>query len=397
MPVFEFQALDARGQAETGVLQADTARSARARLRERGLVPLVVSALAAGSEGRRWGSGGGATTLATRQLATLVQAGLPLDEALAALAEGAGRRLRPLALALRARVMEGAPLSVAMAEFPDHFDALYQATVSAGERSGRLDAALLRLADHLEQRDATRHQLVVALAYPALLVVVAVVVVAGLMAYVVPELVAVFVRQGQALPWPTRALVALGGGLGTHGGWALAAMAALLALLAATWRRPAFHRWRDARWLSLPGLGHWLRAREAARYARTLAMMLASAVPLLDALALAARTVNNSVWRNALDDAAARVREGVPLARALAAVPGFPPVALRLVASGERAGRLDALLDEAAAQLERELALAASLALAALGPAVILLVGGLVLFIVLAILLPVFDMNQLLT
>lgn len=396
MPVFEFRALDSRGQAETGVLQADTARGARAHLRERGLTPLVVTSLEAGGQDRRRLRGAGTTTLATRQLATLLQAGLPLDEALAALAEGAGARLRPLALALRARVMEGASLSVAMAQFPGHFDALYQATVAAGERSGRLDAALLRLAGHLEQRDAMRHQLLAALAYPLLLVVVAMAVVAGLMAYVVPELVAVFVRSGQALPWPTRALVAMSDGLRSHGGWTLPAGVALLAGLAFAWPRPAFRRWREARWLALPGLGRWLRAREAARYARTLATMLASAVPLLDALALAARTVRNGVWRQALDAAAARVREGVPLANALAAVPGFPPVALRLVASGERAGRLDALLDEAAAQLERELAFGATLAMAMLGPAVILLVGGLVLFIVLAILLPVFDMNQLL-
>jgi general secretion pathway protein F len=394
--VFEFQAIDVRGQTETGVLQADTARGARARLRERGLAPLVVSAVAAGSGRRRWGARSAATTLATRQLATLLQAGLPLDEALAALAEGAGGRLRPLALALRDRVMAGAPLSLAMAEFPQEFDALYQATVSAGERSGRLDAALLRLADHLEQRDATRHQLLVALAYPVLLVLVAIVVVTGLMAFVVPELVAVFLRSGQPLPWPTRALLVIGEGVRSFGGWGLLAFAAVVALLAATWRQPAFRAWRDARWLALPGLGRWLRTRDASRYSRTLAMMLASAVPLLDALSLSANTVRNTVWRSALDAAAARVREGVPLARALADVPGFPPVALRLVASGERAGRLDALLDEAAAQLERELALRTSLMLAALGPAVILLVGGLVLFIVLAILLPVFDMNQLL-
>lgn len=396
MPVFEFQALDARGQAESGVLQADTARGARARLRERGLAPLVVTAVPAGRAGRGRGPRGAATTLATRQLATLLQAGLPLDEALAALAEGAGRRLRPLALSLRARVMEGAALSVAMAEFPGDFDPLYIATVSAGERSGRLGTALLRLADHLEQRDATRHRLLAALAYPLLLVLVALAVVAGLMVHVVPELVAVFIRSGQSLPWPTRALVAMSDGLREHATWAVPAALALLALPAMAWRHPGFQRWRDARWLALPGLGRWLRAREAARYARTLAMMLASAVPLLDALALSSRTVRNRVWRDCLDEAAARVREGSALARALAAVPGFPPVALRLVASGERAGRLDALLDEAAAQLERELALGTSLAMAVLGPAVILMVGGLVLFIVLAILLPVFDMNQLL-
>jgi general secretion pathway protein F len=236
----------------------------------------------------------------------------------------------------------------------------------------------------------------VALAYPVLLVLVAIVVVTGLMAFVVPELVAVFLRSGQPLPWPTRALLVIGEGVRSFGGWGLLAFAAVVALLAATWRQPAFRAWRDARWLALPGLGRWLRTRDASRYSRTLAMMLASAVPLLDALSLSANTVRNTVWRSALDAAAARVREGVPLARALADVPGFPPVALRLVASGERAGRLDALLDEAAAQLERELALRTSLMLAALGPAVILLVGGLVLFIVLAILLPVFDMNQLL-
>ncbi len=399
MPVFEYSALDDGGRTASGVLQADTARDARAQLREQGWMPLAVAPLHTPAAGKRRRAGlmlgDGATTLATRQLATLLQAGLPLEEALAALAEGAEGGLRRLALSLRARVMEGAPLSTAMAEFPGQFSPIYLATVLAGEHAGRLDHVLLRLAAHLEQRDATRHQLIAALAYPLLLVVVALVVVAGLMAYVVPELVAVFVRSGQPLPLPTRLLVAVSQSLQSNLGWMLPLALAAAVGAALCWSRPDFRRWRDAGLARIPGLGRWLRAREAARYARTLALLTAGAVPLLEALSLAAGTVQNSAWREALQAAAARVREGETLASALAQVPGFPAVALRLVASGERAGRLETLLDEAAAQLEREIALGSSLAMAALGPAVILLVGGWVLFIVLAILLPVFEMNQL--
>lgn len=395
MPAFQFQALTSAGRAEKGVLQADTARAARATLRERGLTPLDVHEVVADATDDRARLGATGRVLLTRQLATLVRAGLPLDEALSALAEGAEGRTRALALALRARVTEGASLAQALGDYPGTFDALYRASVAAGEQSGQLERVLLGLADHLESRDGMRRKLIGALAYPALLLIVALLVVTGLMLYVVPEVTGVFTRTGQTLPAPTRALIFISTALRATWWWLLPLLLGAGMGLATAWRRAGFRRWRDTAWLRLPGLGRLFIAVDTARFARTLALLGASAVPLLDALALAAATVRNTVLREALSGVAARVREGVPLSKALARSGRFPPVAVRLIGSGERAGKLDSMLDEAAAQLERELDTTLSVAMAALGPMVILLVGALVLFIVLAILLPIFEMNQL--
>lgn len=398
MPAYQFEALDAHGRSHAGTVQADSPRGVRAQLRERGLTSLgVVEVGSASSRGGGPHLGIAAQALMTRQLATLVHAGLPLEEALAALAEGSEPKTGALVSALRARVMEGATLAAALGEFPRMFDQLYCASVAAGEHSGRLDEVLLRLTDYLEGRDAMRRRLIGALAYPALLCLVALLVVGGLMLYVVPEVTAVFTRTGQALPWPTRVLLAISGGLRANIGWLLALFAALSLGLASAWRRPGFRRWRHAAVLKLPLLGRLVTAVDIARFARTLAMLGLSAVPLLEALQLAAEAVQNRLIREALDAAAVQVRAGATLSRALARDARFPPIAARLIANGERAGRLDSMLDEAADQLERELDTVASVAMAGLGPAVILLVGGLVLFIVLAILLPIFAMNQLIT
>lgn len=394
MPAFHYQALTRTGGTEKGVLQADTARAARTVLRERGLTPLAVDEVQGAAAGRSTLSGS-ARLLLTRQLATLVKAGLPLDEALAASAEGAEGPVRTLALSLRARVMEGATLAGALNDFPGSFDGLYRASVAAGEHSGRLDTVLAQLADHLERGDALRRQLIGALTYPALLLGVALLVVTGLLLYVVPQVTEVFLRTGQDLPLPTRALLGISHALAHYGPWLLPPLALLAALAYGLWQRPTLRRRRHALWLRLPGLGRLIATLDTARFARTLALLGGSAVPLLEALQLASQTVRNQVLAEALNGAAARVREGVPLSRALAQTGRFPPVALRLVASGERAGRLPAMLDEAADQLERELQTVLQVATAALGPAVILLVGALVLFIVLAILLPIFQMNQL--
>jgi general secretion pathway protein F len=394
MPAFHYQALSAGNRTEKGVLQADTPRAARAALRDRGLTPLKVALVEADSgHGTRLSAT--ARVLLTRQLATLFSAGLPLDEVLAATAEGADGAMRTITLALRARVMEGSSLALALAEFPATFPPLYRASVAAGEQAGRLGPVLAQLAAHLESRDAMRRRVIAALAYPVLLLFFALLVVSGLMLYVVPEVTGVFVRNGQSLPWATRTLLAISAGLQSSVWWLLPAVLAVFAGLIASWRRPAFIRWRHRRWLRIPLLSRLLIALDSARYARTLAMLGASAVPLLDAMSLANATVANLELRDALAQVAARVREGVPLAQALTGTGWFPPLAVRLIASGERAGRLDAMLDEAAAQLERELDMVLSVLMAALGPVVIILVGGLVLFIVLAILLPIFQLNQL--
>jgi general secretion pathway protein F len=396
MPAFEYQALDPAGRPQRGVLQADTARAARASLRERGLNPLQVDAVAdASTRSTRAGLRGTQLVLLTRQLATLVASGLPIDEALQALAEGSDGRLRTQVVALRARVMEGAGLAAAMGEFPETFPSLFRASVAAGESAGKLDRVLLRLADYAETRDALQRKVLLALTYPLLLTTVALAVVVGLMVWVVPQVIGVFVQYQQALPLPTRILIVLSDGVERYG-WVLG-IALLLIVVAAVFglrNESVRARWDQIK-LRLPIFGRLVRATETGRFARTLALLVSSAVPLLEALGIAAQVVENRPLRQALGRVAVRVREGQSFARALADTREFPPVAVRLIASGEKSGRLDEMLFEAASHQERELDTALGVAMAALGPGVILAVGGLVLFIVLAILLPIFELNTL--
>lgn len=401
MPAFAYHALDADGRTRKGVLQADTARAARASLRERGLNALKISPLS--ESGAQAGAGVDAgqglssaqLALLTRQLSALIGSGLPIDEALGALADGSDGRLRSRLVSLRARVMEGATLAAAMAESPGTFPVLYRATIAAGEASGRLDTVLARLADYTESREALRSKVVLALAYPILLTCVALAVVAGLMIWVVPQVIGVFAQAQQALPWPTRVLVGMSELIQQFGLWLLLPPALLVGAGIAVLRVPALKAGWHRLLLRLPVIGRLVRAADTARFARTLALLVSSAVPLLEALNIASQVVVNSHLRQALGKVAVRVREGQGLARALEESGQFPPVALRLIASGEKSGRLDTMLFDAANHQERELDTALGVATTVLGPGVILLVGALVLFIVLAILLPIFSLNTL--
>ncbi len=395
MPAFSYRALDADGRSRKGVLQADTARAARASLRDRGLNALDVSLV---SESAAQAGGRLSVTqlaLMTRQMSALLGSGLPIDEALGALADGSEGVLRTRLVALRARVMEGSTLAAAMAEAPGTFPALYRATIAAGEASGRLDTVLARLADYTESRQALRSKVILALAYPLLLSCVAILVVVGLMIWVVPQVINVFERSHQALPWATRVLVGISDVIANYGAWLLLPLVLLVAVLGVAVRMPGLRRaWQ--RWvLRVPVLGRLIRAADTARFSRTLALLVASAVPLLEALNIAAQVVSNATLREAFARVAVRVREGSGLAKALEESGQFPPVPLRLVASGEKSGRLDTLLFDAANQQERELDTALDITTTVLGPGVILLVGGLVLFIVLAILLPIFSLDTL--
>lgn len=401
MPAFAYQALDAGGKTQRGVLQGDTARAVRGALRERGLNPLRVDEVRAGAAKgahpfARRGLGGAQLALLTRQLATLIGAGLPIDEALGALSEQAeNERQRALTVALRARVMEGASLAQAMAEFPDSFPDIFRATVAAGEQSGRLETVLDKLADYAEARDALTQKILAALAYPLLLSLVAVAVVMGLLAWVVPQIVGVFQNLHQTLPLATRALIALSAFL-RGWGWLIGLVLIALAIAARMALRREALRWRwHALLLRLPLVGRLVRAANTARATRTLALLADSAVPLLDALGIAAQVVSNLPMRDALKRAALKVREGSAFSRALGESGQFPPVALRLIASGERSGQLPRMLGEAAAAQQRELDRWLTALTAVLGPAVILAVGAMVLFIVLAILLPIFNLNAM--
>lgn len=399
MPAFAYQALDASGKTQRGVLQGDTARAVRQTLRERGLNPLEVTPVDEKQNASPLGRRGLSTpqvALFTRQLATLLSAGLPIDEALAALGEqGEDERSRSLTVALRSRVMEGAGLAAALSDYPESFPEIYRASVAAGEQSGRLGTVLERLADYAESRDALRQKMITALAYPVLLALVAVAVVTGLLLYVVPQIVGVFASMKQTLPLPTTVLIALSDFV-KHWGLLLG-LVAIVAVVGARFAlrrdalRMAWHRWL----LRLPLIGKLTRASNTARAARTLALLSASAVPLLDALAISAQVVPNLPMREALRRAAHKVREGGAFSRALADSGYFPPVAVRLIASGERSGQLERMLDEAATHQAKELDRWLAVLTAVLGPAVILLVGAMVLFIVLAILLPIFNLNQM--
>ncbi|MEO8011594.1 MAG: type II secretion system inner membrane protein GspF [Dokdonella sp.] len=400
MPAFAYQALDVSGKTLRGVLQGDTARAVRSTLRDRGLNPLVVEAVVESRDHafswRRRSLSGAQLAMLTRQLSTLVGAGLPIDEALAALSEQDDNdRQRALTVALRARVMEGASLAQAMAAFPDSFPEIFRATVAAGEQSGHLQGVLEKLADYAEARDALKQKLFAALTYPLLLTVVAIAVVAGLLAWVVPQIVGVFQNMQQTLPLATRALMALSA-LMRDWGWLLIVLVAVgvIGARVALRRQPLRYRWHQLL-LRLPLFGRLTRAANTARAARTLALLAGAAVPLLDALAIAAQVVPNLPMRESLRNAALKVREGSSFARALGDSGQFPPVALRLIASGERSGELPRMLGEAAAHQQRDLDRWLGILAATLGPVVILLVGAMVLFIVLAILLPIFNLNQM--
>lgn len=398
MAAFSYEALDSEGRTQRGVLQGDSARAVRSALRERGLNPVSVdesNQKRRGSFGRR-GLSAPQRALLTRQLATLIGAGLPIDEALGALAEqNDNERQRALTVSLRSRVMEGASLAQALSEFPDSFPEIYRASIGAGEQSGRLSQVLEKLADHAEASDALAQKLLGALAYPLLLSIVAIAVVTGLLTFVVPQIVGVFQNMGHALPMATRVLLGVSAFLRSWGwlllGVLVVAIIALRIALQQESQRLRWHAWQ----LRIPLFGRLIRAANTARAMRTLALLSASAVPLLDALSIAAQVVPNLPMRSALRQAAFKVREGTGFAKALGDSGQFPPVALRLIASGERSGELPRMLDQAAQQQQRDLDRWLNVMSSILGPGVILLVGGLVLFIVLAILLPIFSINQM--
>jgi len=394
---FEYQALSGN-RATRGVLQADTARAARAQLRERGLIPLEVQAVRGESAASGLTIGGGRErALLLRQLATLLRAGLTLEEVLSVLVEQTDSRSQRRQLgAMRARVMEGQSLSAAMAEHPGLFPRLYTAATAAGERAGQMDRVLAGLADYAEQREEMARGIGLALIYPLLLALIAIAVVWGLIGFVVPRVTGIFEQSAQQLPLLTRSLIALSDQLSRNGLWLLLGLVALGLGLALAWRQPGPRRWLDRLLLRLPIIGRLARARQTATFTRTLAILTHSAVPLVEALRVASGVVTNQVVRQDIERAAAAVREGVSLTRALDASSWLPPMARRLISGGERSGELSPMLEHAADIQERELQSASTVLLAVLQPILILAVGGMVLYIVLAIMLPILSMSQLL-
>ncbi len=403
MAAFEYTALDSGGREKKGVLEADTARLVRQKLREQGLIPLAVEA-AVEREKRRASRNFGmrrrisSTDLAliTRQLATLVASGLTVEQALTAAAEQNEKpRLQSMLMAVRGKVMEGHTLADALGEFPHVFPEIFRATVTAGEQTGHLDSVLARLADFAENRQDLGQKLTLALIYPILLTIVATVIVVGLMTYVVPQVTQVFTNIHHQLPLVTRMLIGMSHGLRQWWWLILLILAALIVTAVQALKRPAakhrFHAWQ----LRAPLIGRLVRGLNTARFTRTLSILAGSGVPVLDALRIAGNVVNNIPMRESVAEAADRVREGAPINRALARHKHFPPMMIHLIASGEQSGTLDEMLDRAAINQEREFSGLVAGMMAILEPVMILLMGSAVLFIVLAILLPIFDLNNL--
>lgn len=403
MAAFEFTALDPSGRERKGVLEGDTPRQVRQQLREQGLAPLAVAEVRS-SEKHRAASrlsfqrGISATDLAliTRQFATLVRSGLPIEEALQVVSRQTEKpRLRNMLMGVRARVMEGHTLATALRDFPHIFSDLYSATVSAGEQSGHLEVVLERLADYTETRQALRQKIMLALIYPVVVTGVAILVVTALLAFVVPQVVQVFENTGQQLPILTRLLIAVSGFIRDYGVLLLVILAVLGVMAASLLRRPApklrFHQLL----LSLPLIARLVRSMNTARFMRTFSILTASGVPVIEAMRISAQVMSNLVMRAAVEEASRRVREGANLHKSLERSGYFPPIAIHLVASGETSGKLEQMLDRAAVSQEREIETLLAAILGLFEPLLILGMGGMVLVIVLAILLPIFDLNQL--
>ena len=401
MAGFRYQAYNVEGKLHKGVLEADSARQARSLLRDQGLTPYRVDVIAANDPA------GGArfrpvslssTELAqmTRGMASLLEAGLTVEQAFNALIEQAEvERVRQVLAALRGEVIAGNAVAKALASFPNVFPELYRTLVAAGESSGQLPRVLTRLADYLDERQQMRSRLSLALIYPAIVTGVALLVVGALLVYVLPQVIQVFQHAHQQLPLLTRALIALSVFLqATWIAWGVLATVLVVALRMALARRAsraAIHRflWRA------PAVGRILRHLDAARLAATLSILVGSRVPILQALDAGTGVMTLVPMREALVTAARGVREGMPLARALAATQAFPPVMVHLIASGEASGRLDEALERAARQQQNDIAIRLAAFAALFEPLMILFMGGVVLAIVLAILLPIFQLNQL--
>ena len=405
MPAFEYQALDPGGRTRRGVLEGDSARQIRTQLREQGLIPVDISEVA-GEQRAAEGSGfswrpqrsvrAGDLALVTRQMATLVRSGLPLEEVLRTVSRQTNRpRLRSILFAVRTKVTEGHDLAAALAEFPHIFPDIYRASVAAGEQSGHLDVVLERLAEYTERRQQMRQKVQLALFYPIILTVMAVLVTVALLGYVVPEVIQVFDNIGQDLPGLTVALIAVSELVQATGVYA--AIALLVGGFVAA--RMLRHEGPRRQWhhllLRTPLIAQLVKGANTARFARTLSIVSASGVPILEALRIAAQVVSNVPMREAVDAAAREVREGGGLASSLERSGYFPPMTVHLIASGEASGNLDAMLERAAESQEQELETTTGMVVGLFEPALILVMGGVVLLIVMAILLPIFEINQL--
>lgn len=403
MSAFAYQALDAKGRRKEGMIEADSARQARQALRDQGLTPLAlteaVEQVRQQTQSRSWLQPRISTSelaLLTRQLATLVAAALPIEEALKAVAQQTEKaKLSTLIAAVRTKVLEGHSLADGLSAFPSIFDQLYRAMVAAGEKSGHLDTVLDRLADYTEQRQQMKSKLLQAMIYPIILTLVAISVIAILLATVVPKVVEQFIHMKQQLPFSTRFLMGASDLVRDYGLWFLLLTAILLICWGSWVKKTLNRRHYHAMLLRLPVIGRVSRGLNTARFARTLSILNSSAVPLLDGMRISGEVLSNDEAKIRVAEAAERVREGGSLRASLEQTKLFPPMMLHMIASGERSGELDNMLERAADNQDREFESQVNIALSIFEPALVVSMAVIVLFIVLAILQPILQLNNM--
>jgi general secretion pathway protein F len=401
MPAYTYTALDARGKQKRGMLEADAPRSVRHQLRGRGLTPLSVTPAmekSASFSPLRKGSSLSTPDLAliTRQLATLIQSGIPIEQALSATAQQTEKtHIRGMLIAIRAKVMEGYSLADSLSEFPRAFPRLYRSTVSAGEHAGHLDLVLNRLADYTEASQEARQKIQLAAIYPIILSVVAIAIVVFLLTYVVPDIIEVFVRQGQELPGLTRVMLAFSEFLGAWGVYLAAFLGIGLLGFRFALTKPGFRLKVHKRLLHLPLLKGMVRGTSTARYASTLSILTTSGVPLVEAMRIAGEVLSNDYLRQQLREAARKVSEGGSLHRSLDQTGYFPPMMVHMIASGEASGELDSMLERTARMQENTLQSKIAAIVGLFEPMMLLVMGVVVLIIVLAIMLPILNMSNL--
>jgi len=406
MAAFEYIALDNSGKQKKGILEGDTPRQIRSLLREKNLIPLEVEGVNKTTKEKKSGTktflqtkvSAADLALITRQIATLVKAAIPLEEAIKAVADQSEKaKQKTMLLGIRSRVVEGHTMADALSEYPKVFSELYCSMVAAGEKSGHLELVLERLADYTESRQAISQKISGALVYPIILSVVSIGIVGFLLGTVVPKITASFVQSGQELPWLTQALLDISEYVQS---WGLLTLVGIIlfiigfkTLLKQAKFRLIWDRWKIKAWL----LGKVIRGLNAARFARTLAILNASSVPLLEGLKIAGDVMSNVELKNAVKEAALRVSEGAGLKVSLQQCGYFPPMMLHMIASGENSGELEQMLDRAADNQETQFDNLVSVMMDMIGPIMILIMGGFVFTIVLAIMLPVFELSNTLT
>lgn len=406
MPAFEYKALDAKGKQLKGVIEADTARHARSQLREQRMMPLEIlpvtekeaKAKSSGFSVFKRGISVAELALITRQIATLVAAGLPIEESLKAVGQQCEKdRLASMIMAVRSRVVEGYSFADSLAEFPHIFDDLYRAMVASGEKSGHLEVVLNRLADYTERRQQLKSKLQQAMIYPIVLTVVAIGVISVLLAAVVPKVVGQFEHMGAELPATTRFLISASDFVQNYGLLVVLAIVLLAVVFQRMLKSPAFRMKYDSFLLKMPVIGRVSKGLNTARFARTLSILSASSVPLLDGMRIASEVLQNMRVRAAVDDATARVREGTSLGAALTNTKLFPAMMLYMIASGEKSGQLEQMLERAADNQDREFEGNVNIALGVFEPMLVVSMAGIVLFIVMAILQPILALNNLIS